>query len=96
MIESAMFDFLETIILEWLNGQVILDLFDQYFLSLSSVNQVLLIIGVGALTVIGILKVITWILKVTLLWIKIALFLGLAYYVFVVLLGIDIWSLIRA
>lgn len=91
-----MFDFLDTIILEWLNGQVILDLFDQYFLSLSSVNQVLLIIGVGALTVIGILKVITWILKVTLLWIKIALFLGLAYYVFVVLLGIDIWSLLSA
>lgn len=91
-----MFDFLDMIILDWLNGQIILDLFDQYFLSLSSVNQVLLILGVGALTVIGILKVITWILKVTFLWIKIALFLGLAYYVFVVLLGIDIWSLLSA
>jgi len=88
-----MFNFIETIILEWLNGQLILDLFDQYFLSLSDVNQVLLIVGVGSLTAIGILKVITWILKVTLLWIKIALFIGLGYYIVVVLLGIDIWSL---
>ncbi len=89
-----MFSLLDTIILDWLNGQMILDLFDQYFLSLSDVNQVLLIIGVGALTAIGILKVITWILKVTFLWIKIALFLGLGYYIIVVLLGIDIWSLL--
>jgi hypothetical protein len=89
-----MFSILDTIILDWLNGQMILDLFDQYFLSLSDVNQVLLIIGVGALTAIGILKVITWILKVTFLWIKIALFLGLGYYIIVVLLGIDIWSLL--
>jgi hypothetical protein len=93
LIEEAMFNFIETIILEWLNGQLILDLFDQYFLSLSDVNQVLLIVGVGSLTAIGILKVITWILKVTLLWIKIALFIGLGYYIVVVLLGIDIWSL---
>jgi hypothetical protein len=91
-----MFNFIDTIILEWLNGQVVLDLFDQYFLSLSDVNQVLLIIGVGVLTAIGILKVITWILKVTFLWIKIALFLGLAYYIFVVLLGIDVWSILSA
>lgn len=89
-----MFDFLDTIILEWLNGQLVLDLFDQYFLSQSPVNQVLLIVGVSALTVIGVLKVITWILKVTLLWIKIALFIALAYYLIVVLLGIDIWSLL--
>lgn len=91
-----MFNVIDTIILEWLNGQLLLDLFDQYFLSQSEVNQVLLIIGVGALTAIGILKVITWILKVTFLWIKIALFLGLAYYVIVVLLGIDVWSLLSA
>lgn len=91
-----MFNIVDTIILEWLNGQLVLDLFDQYFLSQSEVNQVLLIIGVGALTAIGILKVITWILKVTFLWIKIALFLGLAYYVIVVLLGIDVWSLLSA
>lgn len=89
-----MFDFLDTIILEWLNGQLVLDLFDQYFLSQSPVNQVLLIVGVSALTVIGVLKVITWILKVTLLWIKIALFIALAYYLIVVLLGFDIWSLL--
>jgi hypothetical protein len=91
-----MFNIIDTIVLEWLNGQLVLDLFDQFFLSQSDVNQVLLIIGVGALTAIGILKVITWILKVTFLWIKIALFLGLAYYVIVVLLGIDVWSLLSA
>lgn len=91
-----MFNVIDTIILEWLNGQLVLDLFDQYFLSQSEVNQVLLIIGVGALTAIGILKVVTWILKVTFLWIKIALFLGLAYYVIVVLLGFDVWSLLSA
>jgi hypothetical protein len=91
-----MFNIIDMIVLEWLNGQLVLDLFDQFFLSQSDVNQVLLIIGVGALTAIGILKVITWILKVTFLWIKIALFLGLAYYVIVVLLGIDVWSLLSA
>jgi hypothetical protein len=96
MIESALFDFLDTIILGWFNGQVILDLFDQYFLSLSDVNQVLLIVGVSILTAIGIFRVILWILKVTFLWIKIILFIGLAYYIFVVLLGIDIWSLLSA
>jgi len=96
MIESALFDFLNTIILEWFNGQVILDLFDQYFLSLSDANQVLLIVGVSILTAIGIFRVILWILKVTFLWIKIILFIGLAYYIFVVLLGIDIWSLLSA
>ena len=91
-----MFNIIDTIVLEWLNGQLVLDLFDQFFLSQSDVNQVLLIIGVGALTAIGILKVITWILKITFLWIKIALFLGLAYYIIVVLLGIDVWSLLSA
>ena len=89
-----MFDFANRIVMEWLYGDEILALFDDYFLAQSETNQVLLIIGVGFLTVIGGLAVVKGILKITLFWIKLVLFIALAYYVVVILLGIDIWALL--
>lgn len=88
-----MANLLESLIMNWLYGEEILALFDQYFLSQSSTNQVLLIIGVGILTAIGVLGVVKWILKVTIFWVKLVLFLGLGYYIVVIVLGLDIWSL---
>lgn len=88
------FNFFDTIVMDILPGQDILDLFDTYFLSQSDVNQVLLIIGASILIVIGLFGVIKWLLKVTIFWLKFILFLGLAYYVVVVLLGIDVFEII--
>lgn len=88
--------FSDTLIMNWLYGEEILDLFNQYFMSQSDANQVLIIIGLGFLSVLGAIRVVKSILKLTLLWVKIILFIGLTYYLFVVVLGIDIWALIRA
>ena len=86
--------FSDTLVMEWLFGNEILDLFNEYFLSQSDTNKVLLIMGVGVLSVLGSIRVIKEILKLTLFWVKVLLFVGLAYYLFVVILGIDIWALI--
>lgn len=88
------FNFFDTIVMDILPGQDILDLFDTYFLSQSDVNKVLLIIGASILIAIGLFGVIKWLLKVTIFWLKFILFLGLAYYVVVVLLGIDVFEII--
>lgn len=87
--------FSETLILQWLRGQQILDLFNQYFISQSEANQVLIIIGVGILAVLGSFQLIKIVLKMTLLWVKVLLFAALTYYLFVVILGIDIWAFVR-
>ncbi len=87
--------FSETLILQWLRGQQILDLFNQYFISQSEANQVLIIMGVGILAVLGSLQLIKIVLKMTLLWVKVLLFAALTYYLFVVILGIDIWAFVR-
>ena len=89
-----MLDFFNRIVMDWLYGDEILALFDQYFLAQSEANQVLLIVGVGILTVIGGIAVIKGILKITFFWLKLVLFFALAYYVVVVLLGIDVWALL--
>ena len=86
--------FSDTLVMEWLFGNEILDLFNEYFLSQSDSNKVLLIMGVGVLSVLGSIRVIKEILKLTLFWVKVLLLFGLAYYLFVVILGIDIWALI--
>lgn len=84
--------FRETVLMQWLMGERILDLFNQYFLFQSDTNKVLIIIGVALLSVLGSLKLIKSILKMTLLWVKVALLVALIYYLFVVILGIDIWA----
>ena len=85
--------FSETLIMDWLFGTEILDLFDQYFLAQTETNRVLLIMGVGVLATLGALRVIRAVLKLTVFWLKLALMIGLVYYLFVVILGIDIWAL---
>lgn len=82
----------DTVLMQWLMGERILDLFDQYFLFQSDANKVLIIIGVGLLSILGSLKLVKTILKMTLLWVKVVLLVGLIYYLFVVIFGIDIWS----
>lgn len=86
--------FRETVIMQWLFGEQTLELFEQYLLSQPDAYIVLVIYGVLILAALGSIKVVKEILKMTLLWVKIVLFIGLTYYLFVVLLGIDIWGLI--
>lgn len=85
--------FRETVILGWLQGDLILELFNQYFLSQSPSNQVLIIIGLSILVVLGAIKVVKATLKLAVTWVKVIVLLGLAYYLFVIVLGIDIWSI---
>ena len=82
----------DTVLMQWLMGERILDLFDQYFLFQSDANKVLIIIGVGLLSILGSLKLVKTILKMTLLWVKVVLLVGLIYYLFVVIFGINIWA----
>jgi|GEM_PF-1468583 len=84
--------FSDTLIMDWLLGREILDLFNQYFIAQSEVNQVLIIIGIGILAILGAIRVVKEVLKMTLLWVKIVLFIALTYYLFVVILGVDIWG----
>lgn len=84
----------ETVVMQWLFGERVLELFDQYLLSQPDAYIVLLIYGVLILATIGALRVVKEILKMTLLWVKIMLFIGLSYYLFVVILGIDIWGFV--
>ncbi len=79
------------LIIEWLPGNVVLELLDQYIIVQSAPRQVLMVIGVVALAAIGALSVIRSILKLASNALKIGLVLGLAYYIFVVVLGIDNW-----
>lgn len=87
--------FSDTLIMNWLQGDVILELFNEYFISQSDANQVLIIIGLGLLSVLGAIRVVKSVLKLTFLWLKVVLFIALVYYLFVIVLGIDIWALIR-
>lgn len=86
--------FSDTLIMDWLFGTEILDLFNSYFISQSDANQVLIIIGVAILSVLGAIRVVKEVLKLTLLWVKIIAFIALTYYLFVVVLGIDVWGLL--
>lgn len=91
---NAIIDFFsETLIMDWLFGREILDAFDTYFLAQSAANRVLIIIGVMILSVMGAIQVVKAVLKMTFFWLKLVIFIGLVYYLFVVVLGIDIWSL---
>lgn len=85
--------FRETVIMGWLQGELILELFDQYLLAQSPSNQVLIIIGLSILVVLGAIKVVKATLKLAVTWVKVLALLGLAYYLFVIVLGIDIWSI---
>lgn len=81
---------LETLVLDLLGGQALLDLFDQYFLSQSSLNQVVLLWGVVALMVLGLLSLVRYILKKTRGLLTILLIGAIVYYVVVVVLDVDL------
>ena len=85
-------EFWYRLIIEWLPGDVVLEFVDQYFTFQSDPEKVLMVVGVIALAAIGVLSVIRSILKMASNMIKVTLFLGLAYYILVVVLGIDIWG----
>jgi len=91
--ETLLRFFSDTLIMEWLWGNEIIDLFNQYFLNQSDSNKVLLIMGVTILSILGSIQVVKMVLKMTLTWVKIILFVALSYYLFVVILGVDIWAL---
>lgn len=93
---NAIIDFFsDTLIMDWLYGREILQAFDTYFLAQSEANRVLILIGVTFLSVLGAVQVVRVVLKLTFFWLKAALLISLLYYLFVVLLGIDIWSLFQ-
>lgn len=79
------------LIIEWLPGDALLELVDQYYTVQSEPRQVLMVIGVLALAAIGVMSVARSILKLASNVLKIGLVAGLAYYVLVVVLGIDNW-----
>jgi len=78
-------------IIEWLPGDALLELVDQYYTVQSEPRQVLMVIGVLALAAIGVMSVARSILKLASGVLKVGLVAGLAYYVLVVVLGIDNW-----
>ena len=82
---------LETLVLDLLGGQALLDLFDQYFLSQTSLNQVVLLWGVVALMVLGLLSLVRYILKKTRGLVTILLIGAVVYYVVVVVLDFDVF-----
>jgi hypothetical protein len=86
--------FRDNLIMNWLQGERVLVLFEDYLLSQPDAYIVLVLYGVGILAVLGALRVVKEILKMTLLWVKIVLFIALIYYLFVVVLGIDIWGFV--
>lgn len=86
---------LETLVLNLLGGQALLDLFDQYFLSQTSLNQVVLLWGVMALMVLGLVSLVRYILKKTRGIVSILLIGAVVYYLVVVVFDIDLLSFIR-
>jgi hypothetical protein len=77
-----------------LQGERILELFNQYFLSQTDANKVLMLYGVAGLTVLGSIVLIKTIVKKTAGLIKFALIAGFAYYIVVVVMGIDLLGFI--
>lgn len=91
---EALRGFFENIVIDVLPGDLILEYVDQYFIQQSDLNQVLMVIGMGILSLLGIISVIKGILKKTAGLIKFILLLAIAYYVVVVVLNIDILGMI--
>lgn len=91
---EAIRNFFENIVVDILPGDLILQYVDQYFIQQSELNQVLMVIGMGALAAIGLISIIKGILKKTAGLIKFLLLIAIAYYVIVVVFNIDILGMI--
>lgn len=85
-------DFFDRLIVDWLPGNVVLEFVDQYFTFQSDAEQVLMVVGLLILAGIGVLSVIRSVLKLASNALKIGLFAAMAYYILVVVLGVDIWG----
>ena len=85
-------EFWYRLIIEWLPGDALLELVDQYYTVQSDPRQVLMVLGVLVLAAIGVMSVARSILKLASGVLKVGLVAGLAYYVLVVVLGIDNWA----
>jgi choline-glycine betaine transporter len=79
------------LIIEWLPGDFVLELVDQYYTVQSDPRRVLMVVGVLFLSIIGIISVLRSILKLASNVLKLVIVIGLAYYILVVVLGIDNW-----
>ncbi len=89
---DALYGVLENLVMNVLPGAEILEYVDQYFIQQNEVFQVLMVIGVAILAVLGIIQVIKSILKMTGNILKFVLLLGIAYYVIVIVMGVNIWG----
>ncbi|QVK21226.1 hypothetical protein KHQ82_02535 [Mycoplasmatota bacterium] len=85
---------LEGLFMNFLFGEEILGFVDNYFINQSDLNQILIVIGVGVLSVLGLISLIKHILKKTAGLLKVVLIFAVLYYVIIVLLGVDIWGMI--
>jgi len=83
----------DQIIMNWLQGDLILELFETYLLAQPDANIVLIVVGVSILSFLGATVIVKAALKLTVIWAKFAIFAALIYYLFVVILNIDIWAL---
>jgi hypothetical protein len=79
------------LIIEWLPGDFVLDLVDQYYTVQSDPRRVLMVLGILILSTIGVISVIRSILKLASNLLKLGIVISLAYYILVVVLGIDNW-----
>jgi hypothetical protein len=84
---------LETLVLEWFGGNELLVLFDEYFLNQSPLNRVLLLIGAFSLMVLGVVSLVKYILKKTKGILSVVLIGAVIYYVVVVVLDVDVFSI---
>ena len=91
---DAIYGLIESLVMNVLFGEEILQYVDQYFTQQTEVNQVLMVIGMGFLSVLGMISIIKGILKKTAGLIKIILLLAITYYVVVVVFNVDIWGMI--
>jgi hypothetical protein len=91
-------DFIQSIVDAFVNsilqGESVLQLFDNYFLTQNDSNKVLLLYGVTGLTILGSVELVKSILQKTAGIIKFLLVVAFVYYLVVIVLGFDILGLI--
>jgi len=76
-------------------GDTILEFIDTYFTSQSDLNRILIVFGLGFLSILGLGALVKGVLKKTAGLVKVILILAIVYYVVIVLMGVDILGLIK-
>lgn len=90
---DSLWGVIENLVMNVLPGNAILDMIDKYFTQQNEVFQVLMVIGVAILAAMGVIQLIKSILKMTGNIIKFVLILAIAYYVIVIVMGVNIWDI---